>query len=97
MMKPLDYYVSAPGGTRDAEILIDIENSYGSRLERLTSFQKSALLIVLMALAVKPEGVYVDYYGDSIPNFKQLFDLSDGVKLALCNAVINALLSEGRQ
>lgn len=96
MIKPLGYYASAPSGTKDAVILSDIENSYGSCLERLTNSQKSALLIVLMASAIKPEGVHVDYYGDNIPNIQHMSDLSHGAKLALCNAIINAIKSEGK-
>lgn len=95
MIKPLGYYASAPSGTKDAEILSDIENNYGSHLERLTHAQKSALLIVLMALAIKPEGVYVDYYGDNIPNVQHLSGLSHAAKLSLCNAIINALQCGG--
>lgn len=97
MTKPLGYYASAPSGTKDAEILSDIENSYGSYLEGLNNAQKSALLIVLMALGVKPEGVFVDYYGDNIPNVQYLFGLSNGAKLSLCNAIINAIKIDGKE
>ncbi|MBW4637058.1 MAG: hypothetical protein KME05_02285 [Gloeocapsa sp. UFS-A4-WI-NPMV-4B04] len=97
MIKPLGYYASAPSGTKDAEILSDIENSYGCWLEKLSNAQKSTLLIVLMALAIKPEGVYVEYYGDNIPNIKHFSDLSNGAKLSLCNAIINAIKSEGKE
>lgn len=94
MTKPLGYYASAPVGTKDAEILASVENSYGSCLERLTNSQKSALLIVLMAFAIKPEGVYVDCYNDNIPNIQHLFELSNEAKLSLCNAIINAIQIE---
>ena len=97
MIKSLGYYTSALSGTKDAEILGDAENFYGSYLEKLNNAQKSALLIVLMAKAIKPEGVYVDYYGDNIPNVQHLFGLSNGAKLALCNAIINAIKSEGKE
>lgn len=97
MTKPLGYYASAPSGTRDAGILAHVENSYGSHLEKLTSSQKSALLIVLMALAIKPEGVYVEYYGDNIPNIQHMIDLSNEAKLSLCNAIINAIKSGGKE
>ncbi len=97
MIKPLGYYASAPSGTKDAEILGLIEDFYGSHLEKLTDAQKSALLIVLMALAIKPEGVYVEYYGDNIPNIKHFFDLTGGAKLSLCNAIINAIQIEGKE
>jgi hypothetical protein len=96
MIKPLGYYASAPSGTKDAGILAHVENFYGSHLEKLNNAQKSALLIVLMAKAIKPEGVYVEYYGDNIPNVQHLFGLSNGAKLALCNAIINALQSKGQ-
>lgn len=96
MTKPLGYYASAPSGTKDADILAHVEDFYGSYLEKLTSSQKSALLIVLMALAIKPEGVYVENYGDNIPNIKPMIDLSSGAKLSLCNAIINAIQSEGK-
>lgn len=97
MTKPLGYYASACSGTRDAEILGSVEDFYGSHLERLTDAQKSALLIVLMALAIKPEGVFVDYYGDNIPNIKHMIDLSNEAKLSLCNAIINTIKSEGKE
>lgn len=97
MIKPLGYYASALSGTRDAKILGDAENFYGSYLEGLNNAQKSALLIVLMALAVKPEGVYVEYYGDNIPNIQHMVDLSNEAKLSLCNAIINAIKSEGKE
>ena len=97
MIKPLGYYASAPSGTKDAEILDLIEDFYGSHLEGLTHAQKFALLIVLMAKAIKPEGVYVDYYGDNIPNVQHLFGLSNGAKLSLCNAIINAIQIEGKE
>ena len=77
MIKPLGYYASAPSGTKDAGILAHVENFYGSHLEKLNNAQKSALLIVLMALAIKPEGIYVEYYGDNIPNIKHMIDLSN--------------------
>ena len=97
MIKPLGYYASAPSGTKDAEILGLVEDFYGSHLERLTYAQKSALLIVLMAKAIKPEGVYVEYYGDNIPNIKHMIDLSNEAKLSLCNAIINAIKSGGKE
>ena len=97
MIKPLGYYASAPSGTKDTEILGDIEDFYGSHLERLNNAQKSALLIVLMAKAIKPEGVFVDYYGDNILNVQHFFDLSNGAKLSLCNAIINAIKSGGKE
>ena len=97
MIKPLGYYASAPSGTKDAGILAHVENFYGSHLEKLNNAQKSALLIVLMALAIKPEGVYVEYYGNNIPNVQHLFGLSNEAKLSLCNAIINAIQIEGKE
>jgi hypothetical protein len=75
MTKPLGYYASAPSGTKDAEILGLVEDFYGSHLEGLNNAQKSALLIVLMALAIKPEGVYVEYYGEQHPQCPTSFRL----------------------
>lgn len=97
MMKPIGYYASAPSSTTDAAILAAIEDQYGSHLEKLTRAQKSAWLITLMAKAIPPEGVEVDYYIDYNSSTKQLFDLSYGAKLSLCNAIINQLLYEGKR
>lgn len=83
MSKPIGYYASAPRGTKDNAILSEIESNYGSWLEKLTPSQKSAWAIALLTEAIKPEGVEVNYSQQSIPNFEQLFSLSDGNKLAL--------------
>ncbi len=61
-------------------------------MEKLTTAQKSAWAIALLTEAIKPEGVEVNYSQQSIPNFEQLFSLSDGNKLALCLALINHLV-----
>lgn len=92
MTKPLGYYASAASGTTDAAILTEIEDRYGSQLEKLTPAQKSAWLLALMSKAIEPEGVEVDYCVDDIPDVKQLSNLSYGAKLCLCNALINQLL-----
>lgn len=86
MIKPLGYYASAPSGTTDAAILGEIEEVFGSHLEGLTRPQKSALLTVLMAFVIAPEGV------ENIPNLKDFLDLSNETKLCVCNAIINALI-----
>lgn len=91
-MKPIGYYASAPSSTTDATILAEFEQRYGSELENLTPAQKSAWLIALMAEAIEPEGVEVDYCIDCIPNLNHLWKLSYGAKLCLCNALINQLL-----
>lgn len=94
MTKPFGYYASAPSGTTDAAILSEIEQLYGSQLEKLTCTQKAAWLIVLMAETI-PTEVSVNYGINDVPNLKY-FNLNDGAKLSLCNAIINQLLYEGQ-
>ncbi len=92
MSKPIGYYASAPRGTQDNAILLEIDSKYGSWLEKLTTAQKSAWAIALLTEAIKPECVEVNCNQESISNFEQLFSLSDGNKLALCLALINHLV-----
>lgn len=92
MTKPLGYYVSAPSITTDTVILAEIEDRYGSQLERLTLVQQSAWLISLIAEAIKPEGIEVNYCVDDIPDAEHLSNLSYEAKLSLCNVIINQLL-----
>lgn len=91
MTKPLGYYASALSGTTDAAILGEIEELYGSHLQGLTRLQKSVLLNVLMAFVTAPEEI------ENIPNLKDFLDLSNGAKLSMCNAIINALLCGGEE
>ncbi len=90
MSKPIGYYVSAPSGTQDNAILSEIESKYGSWLEKLTTAQKSAWLIVLITEVAEPEGASVDFCIDK-PILSNLLNLSNGCKLDLAVAVLTYL------
>jgi len=92
MTKPIGYFASAIDGTQDNAILAEIEHCCGSYLEKLTSAQKAAWILALIAEAQEPEGIEIDYLIPSdLPGFEQLFELSNACKLDLATAVLNYL------
>lgn len=62
MTKLRSYYASASYATPDAAVLAEVGNCCGFGLEKLILVQKSALLIVIMAEALQPEGVKVEWH-----------------------------------
>ena len=88
MPKPLGYFACARAGTSDAVRLTEIEQQFGSYLEKLSVAELAAWIAKLVSEAVKLQGV------ESEPdncNLELLSSLSDGTKLNLATAALSYL------
>lgn len=99
-MKPLGYYVSAPAGYPDAEILESIEQRFGCYLQNLTVDDKAAVQVCLIEAALSPQQALIEpnfYSSENGGEFWQAAQLlcSDN-QLALSVAIANFLLHGGQ-
>jgi len=90
MPKPIGFFASAPCGTSDATNLNQIEQEFGSYLERLTPSELVAWIVTLVTEAVELQGIEFDICIDN-HDLEALFPLSNGTKLDLAAAALSYL------
>lgn len=97
MGHPIGYYASAPRGTRDAEILAEIEEQIGSFSENLTRADKLALRAVLSMYLFYKESVIKEYtfkdaITDTLPDSdvsaSDVIELLEGISLDAAEGLI---------
>lgn len=90
MPHPIGYYASAPSNTNDATVLMEIEEEFGSWLERLTLSQKITWAIALLSEVLRSKEIEVIYKNAyNAPGLNQPLQLSHSNKLALVKALVD--------